>query len=354
MRLSRFNVKWQLVLYGLLAIVLSALYLFAILRYGAKWMETEEWSWAIWCGPILIAVAVGYFSGQQLQRRMDSLYVGIFQLQKGNYSTRLPAIGRDPFAKLFADFNELAESLEIRLKHLQSLGEENVRLQAESNEQAVLGERRRLARDLHDTVSQQLFAIHMSASSLPKVLERNPDKAHAVAEQLIQMSFAAQRQMRGFIAQLRPLELENRSLTEALERWFPDYCNHNHLQGSLNISLRSPLHEALEHQLFLIIQEGMANVVKHADAEHVKLTLQESNSQVLLQIADDGKGFAQHEAGAGSHGLSTMRERAGKLGGQLEISSRDGEGCRLKVSIPKLQPAAGSGTKEDVQSGESE
>ncbi|GIQ70715.1 sensor histidine kinase [Xylanibacillus composti] len=354
MRLSRFNLKWQLVLYGLLTVCLSALYLFVFLRYGTQWIDASEWRWAIWCGPLLIAVAIGYFSGQQLQRRMDSLYVGIFQLQKGNYSTRLPAIGRDPFAKLFDDFNELAESLEIRLKHLQSLGEENVRLQAESNEQAVLGERRRLARDLHDTVSQQLFAIHMSASSLPKVLERDPEKAAAVAEQLIHMSFAAQRQMRGFIAQLRPLELENRSLTEALERWFPDYCNHNNLKGSLNISLRSPLHDALEHQLFLIIQEGMANVVKHADAKHVKLTLQETSSQVLLQIADDGKGFVQHETGAGSHGLSTMRERAGKLGGQLEISSRNGEGCRVKVSIPKLQPATDSGMKEDGQHGEAE
>ncbi len=354
MRLSRFNLKWQLVLYGLLAIFLSALYLLAYFRYGTKWMDMAEWRWTIWSGPVLIAIAIGYFSGQQLQRRMDSLYVGIFQLQKGNYSTRLPVIGRDPFAKLFEDFNELAESLEIRLKHLQSLGEENVRLQAESNEQAVLGERRRLARDLHDTVSQQLFAIHMSASSLPKVLERSPDQAIGVAEQLVQMSYVAQRQMRGFIAQLRPLELEDRSLIEALDNWFPDYCNHNNLKGSLNISLRSPLHDALEHQLFLIIQEGMANVVKHAEAVHVKLTLQETGSQVLLQIADDGVGFMEHETRAGSHGLSTMRERAGKLGGQLDIAARDGEGCRLKVSIPKLQPAKGGVNKEAEDGGEAE
>ena len=81
----------------------------------------------------------------------------------------------------------------------------------QASERAVLEERRRMARDLHDTVSQQLFAIHMSASSLPKLLEMNPEHGNKVLDQLIQMSHIAQRQMRGLIAQLRPVELEGRT-----------------------------------------------------------------------------------------------------------------------------------------------
>lgn len=95
-----------------------------------------------------------------------------------------------------------------------------------------------MARDLHDTVSQQLFAIHMAASSLPKVLESNAPAAHTVLEQLIQMSNTAQKQMRALIAQLRPMELVGKSLAEALDQWFPDYCRQNGLKGIKDLDLQ--------------------------------------------------------------------------------------------------------------------
>ncbi len=283
---------------------------------------------------LLVSAAFGYFAAQRIQRRIDVLYLGIKQAAHGNYATRLPEDGARSFTALFQEFNDMLQSMDERMQWIQRSGEEQVMREAASNEAAVLEERKRLARDLHDTVSQQLFAIHMSASSLPKLLELDRERAGAVMDQLIQMSSMAQKQMRGFIAQLRPLELEGRSLREALDKWFPDYCRQNGLQGVLEWRVKEKLSEAKEHQLFLIIQEAMANIVKHAGAETALLTVAETERQIVMTLQDDGAGFRADQVKRGSYGLSTMRERASKLGGDASIISKPGSGTRVRVTLP--------------------
>lgn len=212
------------------------------------------------------------------------------------------------------------------MRLLQRLGEQEVIEKEQASERAVLEERKRMARDLHDTVSQQLFAMHMSASSLPRLLEMNPEHGGKVLDQLIQMSHIAQRQMRGLIAQLRPVELEGRDLTAALDSWFPDYCRQNGLKGVKELELDGGISDAIEHQLFLVIQEAVANVVKHAEAGVVSLSIRESEHQISMSISDDGQGFLQQAERPGSYGLSTMRERAEKLGGKFRLyQSRERE-----------------------------
>jgi NarL family two-component system sensor histidine kinase LiaS len=150
------------------------------------------------------------------------------------------------------------------------------------------------------------------------------------------MSHHAQKQMRGLISQLRPIELNDQTLEEALDKWFPDYCRANELLGQLDVKVNSELSEAIEHQLFLIIQEGMANIVKHASARQVTLTLVEREHRYTLQLEDNGQGFDRNEIPTTSHGLSTMRERAQKLGGEVEVYSKLGSGTRVRVQIPKF------------------
>lgn len=329
--------KWQLMLVFLTGTALSVGAGVVGCHYYRDWLSES------WHGPLFISIlvllplSIGYVAAQRLQSQLDKLHLAMLQASKGNISSRITCSGSESLLPLYQVFNEMSASMENRLKLLQQLGEENVMLQSESEETAVLEERKRLARDLHDTVSQQLFALHMSASSLPKVLERRPEVAGDVIEQLIQMSYHAQKQMRGLIAQLRPLELEDRSLTEALEKWFPDYCRHNQLQGNMTVELNGRLSEAKEHQLFLIIQEAMANIVKHASARHVTLSLRDLTHSVALQIEDDGAGFDRSKVSAGSYGLSTMRERAQKLGGDAEIITLQGSGTQVKVTIPRFQ-----------------
>jgi NarL family two-component system sensor histidine kinase LiaS len=331
------NLKWEMLVYFLVAAEIAVIVFFIFWYYFSSTVPALYLWIMIWLTVSLLSLTVGFIAALEFQRKVSRLQLGILQLGRGNLTERIENQGTDSFDKLYYDFNEMASSMERRIGLLHKLGEENVRLQVSSNEAAVMEERKRLARDLHDTVSQQLFALHLSASTLTKVIEMDKDKAKEIAEQLTQVSSIAQKQIRGLIAQLRPIELEGRSLEQALDRWFPDYCRHNRLMGSLDVRVSSDISDAVEHQIFMIIQEAMANVVKHADAKLVELTLRELDHQYILNISDDGKGFYKGQVQTHSFGLSTMRERAQKLGGDIEILSKAGSGTRIKVLIPKFK-----------------
>ncbi|MBU5442773.1 sensor histidine kinase [Paenibacillus sp. MSJ-34] len=341
------STKWRLLLYFALSSVLTIAALFVgWLKWYDELFQSHAWIYYL-LGIVILNVFIGYVVSRAIQRRIDTLHLSMLQVSKGNLSERIPPSDDPTFSWLYYEFNAMVDSMEKKMKLLQKLGEQEALELEKTAETAVLEERKRLARDLHDTVSQHLFAIHMSASSLPKVLDLDMDRAKAVLAQLINMSYLAQKQMRGLIAQLRPLELEDKTLAEALDRWFPDYCRQNGLQGKKDIDLQGEMSEGKEHQLFLIIQEAMANIVKHASAKHVSLSLTERGSQYSLIISDDGQGFQQMENKTGSYGLSTMRERAEKLGGDAEIISKPGAGTTIRVHIPKFEEERdGHGTDE--------
>ncbi|ANE48571.1 histidine kinase [Paenibacillus swuensis] len=337
----RNNVKWQMIAYFLIATVLVTSATFAGCVYFAHSLD-HDYLWLLYlAGVLFLGLIIGYIAAQNIQRKLNVLQLSVFQMSKGNFTNRVAYSESDSFHQIYRDFNEMAESVEVKVKMLQTLGEELVMQRAESEEDAVLEERKRLARDLHDTVAQQLFAIHMSASSLPKLLERNSEASLEVLQQLIQMSQHAQKQMRSLIAQLRPLELDGQSLESALDKWFPDYCRQNSLQGTMDIQLIQGLSDAKEHQFFLIVQEAMANVTKHASASRVTLSLYETDNQYMLTISDNGSGFDGARVKLNSYGLSTMLERAQKLGGSLEVLSKPGAGTRVKAAIPKFSEAGG-------------
>jgi NarL family two-component system sensor histidine kinase LiaS len=335
MRLFRTS-KWESSIYsGLTTLVFMLLLYFGWVKMTDNHPSMD--SWISWTSVIVLGqMIISYRFGQRTQRKIDQLQVAMKQASAGNWDSRLPEVARDAFSGVYREFNVMLGQLEARLKLLQQIGERDVMEEVSSQEEAVLEERRRLARDLHDTVSQQLFALHMSASSLPKLLERDAEHAQKVMEQLIAMSSSAQRQMRGLIAQLRPMELQGKTLREALERWFPDYCRQNGLQGTLEIQIRGLISDAKEHQLFLIIQEAMANVVKHAEAQSVRLFLGETDRQISLSIEDNGIGFRGEQVRADAYGLTTMRERAQKLGGEAEVVTKPGSGTHVRVWFPKF------------------
>jgi NarL family two-component system sensor histidine kinase LiaS len=332
------NMKWRLPIFFFISSCITLTVGIIGRDYIIKHVELPQT--ALWItllvGLGIISLLIGYEAALTFQRKLDVLHLAIMQVSKGNLSSRIDVSGTDTFDAVYEDFNEMTDWVEGKMRLLQRLGEESVMQHMNSNEAAVLEERKRLARDLHDTVSQQLFAIHMSSASLQKMLVSRPEAVGAVVEQLVTMSQHAQKQMRGLIAQLRPLELEGKSLGDALDQWFPVYCNQNGLQGKLDLQYQTPFSEALEHQLFLIIQEGMANVVKHAKAIHVLLALYETDNQFILQITDDGQGFDISRTQQTSYGLATMKERAQRLGGSGEITSRIGAGTTIKISIPKF------------------
>ncbi|WP_139996450.1 sensor histidine kinase [Paenibacillus paridis] len=328
--------KWELI--GMFVIASVTAFFLGLVAWNGFAADTGKTEVRLVAASVflLVSAAFGYWAAQRIGRRIDTLHLSLKQASNGNFGVRITESGHNSFVEVYREFNELAEQMEDKMKWLQMRGEEYVMTESASNEAAVLEERKRLARDLHDTVSQQLFAIHMCASSLPKLQQVDRERADSVLEQLVNMSNLAQKQMRNFIAQLRPMELEGRTLYEALDKWFPDYCRQNNLQGELEWRMKEHLSEAMEHQFFLIAQEAMANVVKHAGASGCTLSIADNERQVVMILQDDGIGFKADEVKRGSYGLSTMQERAQKLGGAAEIWSKPGGGTRVKVTIPKM------------------
>ncbi|NMO96033.1 sensor histidine kinase [Paenibacillus lemnae] len=331
------NTKWVIMMYFLTIGVVVALFLYAASEGGYLTIQDNRLWWVYTAGILLFTGIAGYIAAQRIQRPLDLLHLNMLQVAKGNLTVRMPKAEDESFAGVYSEFNGMTEAIEKKMKLLQRLGEQEVLEKEFAAEAAVLEERRRMARDLHDTVSQQLFAIHMSASSLSGMLKKNPEQGEVVLEQLVSMSHTAQKQMRALIAQLRPVELEGKTLSEALERWFPDYCRQNGLKGIKDVELHDGVSDAIEHQLFLIIQEAVANIVKHAGAGLISLSLREEQKRVVLSISDDGQGFDEGIQKHGSYGLSTMRERADKLGGQVNIISRRGAGTTVRVHIPLFE-----------------
>ncbi|WP_211746753.1 sensor histidine kinase [Paenibacillus sp. Marseille-Q4541] len=330
--------KWELLLFFLMNSAVTLGIFYTAFRTGHEGVMKPQ-TWVYYLSMIVAStLIIGYVAGLRIQRKIDVLNLNMLQVTKGNLSTRISAGEDSSFSGIYPQFNAMMNAIEERMKWVQRLGEQEVVEKEKAAEVAVLEERRRMARDLHDTVSQQLFAMHMSASALPSLLKHNQDQGYVVLEQLITMSQTAQKQMRALIAQLRPVELEDRSLEEALDVWFPDYCRQNGLKGVKEQEFLGELSDAIEHQMFLIIQEAMANIVKHAGASLVSLSLREEDRQIVFSVSDNGKGFRPQEAGRhGSYGLMTMKERAEKLGGHIDIITHPGAGTTIRVHIPKFK-----------------
>ncbi|WP_195571985.1 sensor histidine kinase [Paenibacillus sp. 1001270B_150601_E10] len=350
------SVKWELLVTFIISgcIIISVLWIG--LLYGDDWLNGFNWWTYGMLTVLIVSTFTGYIAGLRLQRRLDVLHEGMMQVSKGNGSYRIKENDEDAsFSRLYDDFNKMVSTMEHKIKVLQKLTEQQDYERERVSETIVQEERKRLARDLHDTVSQQLFAMHMASSSLPKMMELDPERGKAVIEQLIGISHTAQRQMRGLIAQLRPIELDGKTIVEALHYWFPDYCNQNGLQGKLDLQVNDSLSDAKEHQLFLLIQEAMANVVKHAKARQVTLTLQEEDNRIMLHVADDGVGFNRNAvSNGGSYGLSTMNERVDKLGGHMELISTPGAGTTIRVLIPLFEDKEDSDASEREEANQDE
>lgn len=218
------------------------------------------------------------------------------------------------------------------------------RVRAELLAQAIRAqeeERKRIARELHDQTGQSLNALVFGLKTAEATLETDAARAREAVARLKSAAADAVRELQGTIYDLRPSVLDDLGLIPAL-RWFAEsHMQANGITVSLEVrGFERRLFTDLETTLFRIAQEALTNVIKHANARHVQITLDFEPQRVRLEIADDGNGFdaaqafdARDDGGRGL-GLLGMRERAELLGGRYEIESRAGQGTRVRVEIP--------------------
>jgi signal transduction histidine kinase len=215
---------------------------------------------------------------------------------------------------------------------------ERNRLQERALSLAVVEERNRLARELHDSVTQALFSITLTIEAARLLLRRDLD---ATERQLVALGERAQEalsEMRALIHSLRPAGLEDNGLVPALKR-IAERMRREHLlvvEVTVGAGARQRPDDEQERELFRIAQEALNNIVKHAGARRVGILLDASDDTLILEIEDDGRGFdpaAEHRADA--FGIIGMYERAALIGGTVTIDSHPGRGTRIGVSVPR-------------------
>jgi signal transduction histidine kinase/HAMP domain-containing protein len=212
---------------------------------------------------------------------------------------------------------------------------ENYRLRLEAEEAATIQERHRLARELHDAVSQSLYSLTLFARSGRDAYESGDQgKLLDSLEQLETNSLAALKEMRLLLYQLRYLALDKGGLMQAIESRFNLVERRSGTQANLTIDDRIKLPEHVEQELFLIITEALNNSLKHANASQVSVSIMPNKDQITVKVWNDGLCFDPAIAGKGM-GLQNMRERAAALGGQFSISSAAETGTLAQVVIPR-------------------
>lgn len=211
---------------------------------------------------------------------------------------------------------------------------ENDKLYDQVHEQAALEERQHLARELHDSVSQALYGILLGAHSAQKQLRTAPDRAEEALAYVEHLAQAGIAEMRALIFELRPEALERDGLVGALKRQLDALESRHSLETNADLGSEPELPLATKQVLFRIAQEAIHNVVKHARAERVRVRLASDAERVRLEVEDDGVGFDTSERFPSRLGLRSMRERAGALGGALELTSGPGSGTLVVVEVP--------------------
>jgi signal transduction histidine kinase len=231
--------------------------------------------------------------------------------------------------------DEDQELIELLASHA-AIAITNAHLYERSRELSILEERNRLALELHDAVSQKLFSLVLTAESAETLLERDGAGAKAQVERLKTLSREALEELRSLIMELRPPALDRDGLCGALRK-------HVEVLGRLHaveIELRiddavSAGDDERDREVLRIAQEALHNALRHAGAGHVEIRLSSDDGRLALEVRDDGVGFQPDDPELRSRrlGLTSMEERAGRLGGRLMIHSAPGEGTDVKLDV---------------------
>jgi PAS domain S-box-containing protein len=211
---------------------------------------------------------------------------------------------------------------------------ENARLFSEARGKAALEERQRLARELHDSVSQALYGIALGAKTARNLLDQEPDRAKDPLDYVLSLADAGMAEMRALIFELRPESLKTEGLMAALEKQAAALKARQGIEVEATLCEEPQASLEAKEAVYRIAQEALHNTVKHACAKKVEIKMERDPDRMILELSDDGVGFDVRNDFPGHLGLRSMRERASRLGGTLEVETAPGRGTRIRAWIP--------------------
>jgi two-component system, NarL family, sensor histidine kinase LiaS len=283
---------------------------------------------------IVAGAAFGFMRSYPMRHRLQLLQDTMLLLEKGNPSPPLPDVGNDEIGRLGEQLGKLGRKWEEQVTSLQRLSTHNAELATKARMSAVVEERQRLARELHDAVSQQLFAISMTATAVGRTLDTDFERARRQVELIEEMAAVAQSEMRALLLHLRPVHLEGKRLSDAIPELVEEMKAKVPVAIALDMDGDLPLNKGVENHLYRIVQEALSNVLRHSRATKMDIVLQRRGDTVRLGIRDNGVGFDAQTKKQASYGMVNMEERVNELGGSLNIASAPGKGTRIEIRVP--------------------
>ena len=295
---------------------------------------------------ILIAAFYASIYSLQINQPYEDIQARLNWLVMGKYNhtifseTNQKKGASNQMISLYQDIEDLRQKLIQLSSDIQEYSAAPTFVGQDTKEEIIEGERGRIARELHDSVSQDLFAATMMLSALNEGMDDlAPEKLKQAVARIDQVIARGQTEMRALLLHLRPVELRDRRLTEGLEQILKE------LQGRVPITINWQLDPSIrldsgiEDHLFRIAQESISNTLRHAQASQLDVYLEASPDSVDLRVIDDGIGFDLEKLrNAGNYGLANIEERVKSLGGQLRIRTLPKQGTAIIISIPKTRP----------------
>jgi nitrate/nitrite-specific signal transduction histidine kinase len=220
---------------------------------------------------------------------------------------------------------------------------ENAYLYEKAEQTAIVAERHRLARELHDAVTQTLFSANLIADVIPRIWKRNPEEGLQSLEELRQLTRGALAEMRTLLLEMRPESLERADLKSLLTQLADAFTGRVRVPVSLVIQGDCEPAQEAKIVFYRVAQEALNNIAKHSGARQVELRLECQPGQLNLCVKDDGLGFEPGSHLPGHMGIAIMRERANSIGAYLKIESQVGQGTTVELD---WRPAREEGTDE--------
>jgi len=268
---------------------------------------------------ILLGTATGILISRNLVRRLNRIARAASAWSRGEFQVVVRDGSRDELGQLVSDLNSMSEQLKSLLSARQAL--------------AVVEERNRLARELHDSVKQHMFTSALLVRAARKLFPRDPDGAQQHLVQAEELAEQVQQELSAAIQALRPAVLEDLGLAMALQDYARDWSQRVGIVVDVRAQGERTTPLQIEEALFRVSQEALANVARHSRASEVKIQLSWDEKEVGLSILDNGHGFDAAQTVGKGLGMTSMRERLEALHGRLSISSSM-EGTTVEARVP--------------------
>jgi len=268
----------------------------------------------------LVGLFFGYLTAKGMINRLQHASDVTDAWSQGDFTEFIEDPVNDEIGKLGQRLNRMALQLMNLLKRREEI--------------AVLEERNRLARDLHDSAKQQALAASFQIGTALTLYDRDPKTAKGHLEEAERLVDGVREELTDLITELRPQDLEEKSIAEILSEYAIDWSHQHEFELEHDLQNDLPLSIGGKQMLLRILQEALANIARHSEGTRVAIKLDSDGDGVIMVVKDNGKGFSPDDVTRGI-GLHSMHERAESLGGSMELTSAPGEGASISVRIPQ-------------------